>query len=135
MICRELLAYEMVNGGLLNCESEALCYLSQAHCAISQLLDDLMAGPTVCNGSTEVMLTGSVGRPAYCIPYNQLLYLIESRFSVPEIANLLGVSVSTIRRRMTLYGLSIRATHTPIADTDLDHIFATAQQEFPSWGN
>ena len=36
------------------------------------------------------------------------------------MAQLLGVSVSTIRRRMLSFNISIRATYSFISDTDLD---------------
>lgn len=39
----------------------------------------------------------------------QLLFLLESHFRVPEIARIFGVSIRTIRRRMSEYGLSVRS--------------------------
>lgn len=50
------------------------------------------------------VLTGMIGRPSFVIPCEQLSYLIENRFSVPQIATMLGVSIRTIRRRMSEYG-------------------------------
>lgn len=44
----------------------------------------------------------------------------------------MGVSVSTIRRRMSDFNLSIRATYSPITD---EQLVASAQQQFPNWGN
>ena len=83
----------------------------------------------------QVQNIGSVGRPAFAISCHQLRYLIESRFSVPQIAELLGVSVSTLRRRMSTYNLSIRATYASITDERLDELVASVQQQFPNWGN
>ena len=40
-----------------------------------------------------------VGRPRFDIPEEQLCSLIDSRFTVPQIADLIGVSTSTVRRR------------------------------------
>ena len=47
----------------------------------------------------------------------------------------MGVSVSTIRRRMSDYNLSIRSTYYPITDEQLDQLIAGVQQQFPNWGN
>ena len=78
---------------------------------------------------------GFVGRPSYDIPYQQMLFLIEHRFSVPQIADMLGVSVRTIRRRMTTFGLSIRAQYSNISDQELDDLVQDIQQQFPMCGN
>ena len=43
-----------------------------------------------------VNYTALVGRPSFEISYDQLLYLIENRFSVAAIADMLGVSARTI---------------------------------------
>ena len=40
------------------------------------------------------------------VPHNQLAFLLEARFSVPKIAEILGVSVRTVRRRMVRRRLS-----------------------------
>ena len=53
-------------------------------------------------------------------PCTQIEYLIENRFTALQIAQMLGVSLSTIRRKMALYGLSIRAEYAQISDDELD---------------
>lgn len=47
----------------------------------------------------------------------------------------MGVSVSTIRRCMLTFNMSIRATYSTITDGELDEIVATMQEQFPNWGN
>lgn len=54
---------------------------------------------------------------------------------MPEIARLLDVSVSTIRRRMREYHLSIRDTYSDISDAELDAIVSETQRQYPAWGN
>ena len=44
--------------------------------------------------------TGNPGRPKVMITQEQLEYFIENAFSAVDIASMLGVSVSTVRRRM-----------------------------------
>ena len=70
------------------------------------------------NGSV-IFHTAQCGRPAFHIPEQQLQYLLEFNFNVPEIARLFGVSVATIRRRMTQYDLKVTDTYSSISDTDL----------------
>ena len=79
-----------------------------------------------------MVLTGAVGKPSLGISHHQLNYLIENRFSLLQIAKLLGVSVSTIRHRMTAFNLSIRATYTSITDERLDELVISVQQQFPN---
>lgn len=79
--------------------------------------------------------TGLVGRPCILISLEQLSYLIENRFSVPQIADLLGVSIRTVRRRMTEFGLSITAQYSVLSDQDLEEIVQRIQQQFPMCGN
>ena len=64
------------------------------------------------------------GRPRYDIPVSTLELLIESRFTVISIAGVLHVSIRTVRRRMSEYGLSIRATYSSISDQELDVVVA-----------
>ena len=136
MMYRDLLAKELV-GELSNQESGALTYLAQAYQAISGFVVSLQ-GSAACVLPTQAQIvrSGTVGPPSFDIPQHQLQYLIECRFSVPQIAQLMGVSVSTIiRRRMSDYNLSIRATYYPITDEELDEVITTLQQQFPNWGN
>ncbi len=82
-----------------------------------------------------VVPTGSIGRPSFDIPCSQLDHLLNNRFTVPEIANLIGVSVSTIRRSMSIYQLSVRETYTQLGDDELDRMVSDAQLQYLSWGN
>ena len=43
-----------------------------------------------------LIVDGNVGRTQFDIPHQQLEYLIKAEFKVPEIAKLVGVSMSTI---------------------------------------
>ena len=57
---------------------------------------------------TATEFSGCIGRPRYDIPRSQLEYLLQNRFTVPQISSLLCVSVRTVRRRMEEYDLSVR---------------------------
>ena len=82
-----------------------------------------------------VVLDGTVGRPSFQISPTQLEFLINNRFSVSQIAQLMGVSVSTLRRCMQTFSLSIHATYSSITDEELDGLVSHMQEQFPNWGN
>ena len=79
--------------------------------------------------------SGSVGRPRFNIPRSQLVYLVENRFTVPQIASIIGVSVRTIFRRMEEYGISISTQYSEITDDELNEVTREIQSAFPMCGN
>ena len=74
------------------------------------------------------------GRPRYLIPREQLEFSLERCFSVVDIASLLGVSIRTIERRLSEFGLRIRSTYSDISDQALDNILRNILTEFPNTG-
>ena len=75
------------------------------------------------------------GRPRLIVTREQLESLIEATFTTPQIAHMLGVSVSTLRRRMDLYNLCIRATYAAISDHELDQLISEISRLFPMCGS
>ena len=69
------------------------------------------------------------------VPRNQLACLLEKRFTVPQIADIIGVSIRTVRRRMTEYHLSVHALYSQLTDQQLDGIVRDIQTQFPTCGN
>ena len=57
------------------------------------------------------IFTGMQGRPKFSIPKEQLQFLIEQRFNIPTIANMLCVSRRTVERRLQEFGLSCREAY------------------------
>ena len=76
----------------------------------------------------------SRGRPRILISQEQLEYLLTIGFSCPKIAVVLGVSLSTIRRRMAECGLSVASLYSCITDNELDLVVSQIQAEFPNCG-
>ena len=74
----------------------------------------------------------SVGRPKFDSPQQQLSFLVESGFTGPQIASILGVSLRTVRRRMVDYGLSMSNEYADILDGDLEHLVMEIKAEFPT---
>ncbi len=52
------------------------------------------------NFSVVVDNAGLVGRPRFLISRRRLVFLVAHRFTVPQIADLLGLSMWTVHRRM-----------------------------------
>ena len=76
----------------------------------------------------------SRGRPRLDVSSTQLEYLLNLGLSCPQIASLLGVSLSTIRRRMTDCNLSVSSVYSQISDHELDILVADIKHSFPNCG-
>ena len=90
--------------GVLNIQEQcALPLIARAYSNLKQVVETLELLPPQTAQPVQ-FIDGSVGRPSYSI---SLETFISMNVSVPNIAQLLGVSVSTARRRMRQYNLSI----------------------------
>ena len=137
MLSREIVALE-VNGELDEHECKAVEIILKAFSVIDRLVDKLQnmqLFPTTSDTEAILVCDGTVGRPKFEISEFQLTSLLEDSFNVPDIARILGVSISTIRRRMTDFGLSVHQMYTQISSEDLQKIIGEVQSEHPYWGN
>lgn len=64
----------------------------------------------------------------------QLQYLLEVGFTCPQIASVLGVSLSTVRRRMDDYNLTVSSQYSDITDNELDDIAKDIKSAIPNCG-
>jgi hypothetical protein len=87
-----------------------------------------------CVSIIIVLLLGQRGQPAFEISNEQLQFLLRLRFTVPQVARLLGVSTSTIRRRMSRTGVHIRQFYTRISDPALDRLVRARVRQHPNAG-
>jgi len=76
----------------------------------------------------------TVARPRFEIPWEQLQYLVDYEITIPNMSSALGVSESTIKRRMREYNISITDRRTGISDDDLDNIVRSIHRDFPNAG-
>lgn len=81
-----------------------------------------------------VNTTGFVGRPKFEIGRDQLLYLVEYDLKVADIAEALGVSSSTIKRRLREYDISLQERQSDMTDNELDSLVQNIQALFPNAG-
>ncbi|XP_028433439.1 uncharacterized protein LOC114555103 [Perca flavescens] len=77
---------------------------------------------------------GGRGRPKFCFSEELLSRLIDMPLPVPCIANLLGVSQSTIFRRMHELGLFTRLTYSTLSDSELDDAVLSIKNRIPNAG-
>ncbi len=56
--------------------------------------------------SPPQIITGRCGRPSYNITREQLKFLVDSAFTVPQMSDIIGVSTRTIERRLSEYGMA-----------------------------
>jgi len=101
--------------------------------SLSLLQDMQMGQPEVNNYSPEVVCGGH-GRPKFHISFEQLEHLLKIGLNCSTIASLLGVSLRTIRRRMSDFGLSVRERYTDLEDSQLDFIVEGIKYYFPNCG-
>ena len=77
---------------------------------------------------------GGRGRPKIIIASQQLIQLLSLGFTCPAITEMIGVSLSTICRRMSEHGLSVAALDTNISDADLDQAVASLKRDYTNAG-
>ena len=75
-----------------------------------------------------------VGRPRYEITFDQLSFLVGENFNTPRIAECLGVSVSTVRRRLRDNGIWLDESYSYISDAQLDQLIINIRSHFPRIG-
>ena len=74
------------------------------------------------------------GRPRLDIQEEQLVHLLSLNFTCSAIATMLSVSLRTVRRRMTEYGLCVRDFYSTISNSDLDLAVSALKQQYPNSG-
>ena len=123
---RILLAYDRSNDDVLEALGISL-----------RLLEEENDMPLCMGGYTpQYLFSGGRGRPRLSIDIRQeqLEYLLHLGFTCPQIAMLMEVSLSTIRRRMSEYGLCVTALYSTITDQELDVLIAQIKHTFPNSG-
>ena len=84
--------------------------------------------------NVPVNVRNSRGRQKFDIKPEQPEYLLCSGLQCPKIAELLGVSLSTFRRRMSKYSFSVIALYSSITDHELDAIVSQIKLKFQNAG-
>ena len=88
LVYRDLLVKEAC-GEIEQDKREVFLLLADAYARIRRLVERTELLPTPFEA--HILLDGSLGRPCFIIPRNQLEHLVYANFSVPQIARVLGV--------------------------------------------
>uniref|UniRef100_A0A8C1YI89 Integrase catalytic domain-containing protein n=1 Tax=Cyprinus carpio TaxID=7962 RepID=A0A8C1YI89_CYPCA len=113
----------------LECIDQAIEKISRACGLLQANMNDATTRfriPALCSGER--------GCPTLIVTYDQLEFLLELHFSVPDMARLLGVSKSTVKRRLREYSLSVRQAYSVISDEDLKKHLEDFITQFPNSG-
>ena len=78
--------------------------------------------------------SGLVGRPRFEVSRAQLEYLLQNGFSGTQIAQMLAISLSTVRRRMREFNLSVKALYSTFSEEELDDALQNVLRDFPNCG-
>lgn len=70
----------------------------------------------------------------YDISCEQLNFFLHLQFTVPEIAQMLGVSPRTVARRLASFNLTVRSRYDHLSANQLDRIIQIQQREHPTFG-
>ena len=94
LVYRELLVHERLDAHSATC-SRACTLVSGALGTLRRLQNRVTE-----EQQPSIVHTGFVGRPSFDIPQEQVRELVENGFTGPQMADIVGVSLSTIRRRI-----------------------------------
>ena len=80
------------------------------------------------------IFTGCHGRPRFDIQREHLEFFVEQGFTSPAIANILGVSLRTVERRLNEFSVRLRSSYSDISNEDLDGVIESILCNFPETG-
>lgn len=79
-------------------------------------------------------ISGRKGRTRFIISLEQLQYFVDNGFTATDMSAMLGVSRSTVERRLREFNLSTAPRYTDLSNNDLDNLVSEVQSEFSNAG-
>lgn len=100
-----ILRLEYLNEALVNSDQ----FTDRAVSAIGEVLSILRDVANNNQPETQELEVRSLrrGRSPFDIKEGQLAFLVENGFKVPQISQLLGVSIRTVERRLSAFGIKM----------------------------
>lgn len=83
---------------------------------------------------TQLSFTGQRGRPRLHISRDQMGFFLDLHFTASEIASLMGVSESTVRRSIHEYDCHVERSYSDFTEEQLDQVVLQFIREFPNCG-
>ena len=71
-----------------------------------------------------------VGRPRFGVSIAQLEYLLQNDFTSKQISEMLSIFLSTVRRRMRDFNLSVRDPYSSFSEEELDNALQSILRDF-----
>ena len=100
----------------------------------SRRLVDVLQRPNLIGETLTGTPRPRPGRSKFEVSRDQLQYFIEHNFTAVQIANMLGVSLSTVRRRMREHHVDSSQPFSQITDEQLDNLVIEIKQAHPRCG-
>ncbi len=134
LVCTQELQFIRAGAAYLDVPGSVLDHVQQlsevvrnhlSHSTILPLFDDVAA----------VEWSGSVGRPRLTIDRQTLLNLLGTELPLTSLANLHGISRSTLYRRMQEHNLSVREGYSDIPDHILELKVRSVKARLPHAGH
>ena len=110
-----------------------LIEIDLCECVNASVMSNVFEACQLLRENLEPPLTCCPGRPAFDIHHSCIENLMEMKF-ITDIAAILGVSRSTVCRRMREYGLSYSRNYCCITDDNLDGIVQSISLQHPGCG-
>lgn len=82
----------------------------------------------------SIAVSGNVGRPQIIIDRQQLEYLLALGFKIPQVADMLSISVRTVKNRIKHFGLHKSKLYNYLENEELDAIIRSILNENPNYG-
>lgn len=111
--------------------------LAEVSCAVDLIQkSESMSSNNQClsNLAANCTFNKLKGRPSFDISEDILEYFVEEDFKIADIANMLCVSVSTVKRRLRDYNIKLSERYSAIPDDELHELVKNIQTEFPEAG-
>ena len=100
----------------------------------SRRLVDVLQRPHLIDETPRDTQRSRPGRTKFEVSRDQLEYFVEHNFTAVQIANMLGVSLSTIRRRMRENHIDSSQPFSQITDEQLDNVVIDIKRSHPKCG-
>jgi len=122
----------IINMNQMRLSEDIIVAVSNCHALITRFRDTMDCLETGVHLDLESPT--KPGRPRYTILQEQLEALLYLNMDCPTIASTLGISLRTLRRRMTDFNLSVKDTYSVISDIDLEQAVKSIKELFPNAG-
>ena len=98
---------------------------------ISETLENSVNGNRLSIQVTSLEYSGT-GRPKLNVSYDHIYFLLQNGFKWTIIAKMLQISLRTLRRRMSEYGITQKMLQSTITELELDGKIRGNSKIFPS---